>query len=145
MYFPGTLNLKFISRYKPDFMAGLQYYNTQNHDTMQATTPENKFSGFPTRSDTNRPVQSQKQARSLKFRFKNKSNCSIHVAKTKALISFTDLHLCFRTGKNRFSQDAAHYTTYYTPTLSRENLLFCHLTLNSLSSYVCIFFSCKKN
>ena len=24
--------------------------------------------GFPTRSDTNRPVQSQKQARSLKFR-----------------------------------------------------------------------------
>ena len=36
---------------------------------------------FPNRSDTNRPVQAQKQARSLKF-------CSsIRVAKTKALIS----------------------------------------------------------
>ena len=28
---------------------------------------EKRSSGFPTRSDTNRPVQSQKQARSLKF------------------------------------------------------------------------------
>ena len=34
---------------------------------------------FPNRSDTNRPVQLQKQARSLKF--------CIRVAKTKALIS----------------------------------------------------------
>ena len=39
---------------------------------------------FPNRSDTNRPVQLQKQARSLKFRI----NCTIRVAKTKALISF---------------------------------------------------------
>ena len=29
---------------------------------------ENPSSGFPTRSDTNRPIQSQKQARSFKFR-----------------------------------------------------------------------------
>ena len=29
---------------------------------------ENPSSGFPTKSDTNRPVQSQKQARTLKFR-----------------------------------------------------------------------------
>ena len=34
----------------------------------RAATRENRSSGFPTRSDTNRPVQSQKQARSLKFR-----------------------------------------------------------------------------
>ena len=33
-----------------------------------AATRENRSSGFPTRSDTNRPVQSQKMARSLKFR-----------------------------------------------------------------------------
>ena len=33
-----------------------------------AATRENRFSGFPTRSDTNRAVQSQKMARSLKFR-----------------------------------------------------------------------------
>ena len=31
---------------------------------------ENRSLGFPTRSDTNWPVQSQKQARSLKFRIK---------------------------------------------------------------------------
>ena len=34
----------------------------------QAATRENRSSGFPTRSDTNRPVQAQKRARSLKFR-----------------------------------------------------------------------------
>ena len=44
---------------------------------------------FPTRSDTNRPVQSQKQAISLKFWIKEESYCTILVAKTKALISFT--------------------------------------------------------
>ena len=40
---------------------------------------------FGERSDTNRPVQAQKRARSLKFR----RNSTIRVAKTKALISFT--------------------------------------------------------
>ena len=39
-----------------------------NHNHTRAATPENRSSGFPTRSDTNRHVQSQKQARSLKFR-----------------------------------------------------------------------------
>ena len=34
----------------------------------RAATRENRSSGFPTRSDTNRALQSQKQARSLKFR-----------------------------------------------------------------------------
>ena len=37
---------------------------------------------FPNRSDTNRAVQAQERARSLK------RNCTIRVAKTKALISF---------------------------------------------------------
>ena len=48
----------------------------------------------PTRSDTNRAVQSQKQARSLKFRIKEEErlyypccDCTIRVAKTKVLIS----------------------------------------------------------
>ena len=40
-------------------------------------------------SDTNQAVQSQKQARSLKFQIKKKRDCTIRVAKTKALISFT--------------------------------------------------------
>ena len=35
--------------------------------TIRAATRENRSSGFPTRSDTNRPVQSQKRARILKF------------------------------------------------------------------------------
>ena len=37
-------------------------------NTIRAATQENRSSGFPTRSDTNWPVQSQEQARSLKFR-----------------------------------------------------------------------------
>ena len=46
-------------------------YFTSLHDLdvneKRAATRENRSSGFPTRSDTNRPVQSQKQARGLKF------------------------------------------------------------------------------
>ena len=38
----------------------------------------------PTRSDTNRAVQSE----AGNFGFRKKRNCTIHVAKTKALISF---------------------------------------------------------
>ena len=41
---------------------------------------------FQTRSDTNRTVLSQKQARN--FEFRKKRNSTIRVAKTKALISF---------------------------------------------------------
>ena len=39
--------------------------------------------GLPTRFDTNRAVQPQEMARSLKFRIKEVGNCTIHVAKTK--------------------------------------------------------------
>ena len=54
----------------------------------QAVQPshEKNNNGFSTRSDTNRPVQSQKiEARN--FGFKKKRDCSIHVAKTKLLVS----------------------------------------------------------
>ena len=43
---------------------------------------------FPNRSDTNRAVQAQKRPRSLKFGVKQRRNCTIRVAKAKALISF---------------------------------------------------------
>ena len=45
---------------------------------------------FPTRSDTNRPVQSQKRARSLKLELSRGGivRRTIRVAKIKALISF---------------------------------------------------------
>ena len=42
---------------------------------------------FPTRSDTNWAVQSQKMARGFNSGFRKKRNCTIDVAKTKALIS----------------------------------------------------------
>ena len=48
---------------------------------------ENLSLGFPTRSHINWPVQPQKMARSLKFWIK-KTNFTICVVKTKALISF---------------------------------------------------------
>ena len=47
----------------------------------------NNLTQFPTRSDTNQPVESQKQARSLNFRFKKKRGCTMRLAKTKGLIS----------------------------------------------------------
>ena len=48
---------------------------------------ENPKMWFPNRSDTNRDVQSQKQARSLKFRIQEEEDV-YYVAKTKVLISF---------------------------------------------------------
>ena len=53
---------------------------------------ENRSSGFPDRCDTNRPVLSQKMARSLKFwnglYYPSRENKG------------ADLRLCFRIGKN---------------------------------------------
>ena len=65
---------------------------------------------FTTWSDTNRAAQPQKMARDMIFR--KKRDCTIRVAKTKALISFavTAKLICvfvFAYAK-RFSHDAAH-------------------------------------
>ena len=71
---------------------------------------------FPNRSDTNQAAQSQRQARSLKFRIKQEEEvyypCS--VAKTKALISFavTAKLVCafvFAYANCWFSHEAAHF------------------------------------
>ena len=43
---------------------------------------------FLNRSNTNRAVQAQKMARGWNFGFKKKRQCTLRVAKTKALISF---------------------------------------------------------
>ena len=70
---------------------------------------------FPNRSDTNRPVQSQKMARDWKFLdLKSKRNCTTRVAKTKALISFavTAKLICafvFAYADCWFSNGAAHF------------------------------------
>ena len=64
---------------------------------------------FPNRSDTNRPVQAQEIARDWKL-----SNCTIRVAKTKALISFavTAKLICvfvFAYADCWLSHEAAHF------------------------------------
>ena len=48
---------------------------------------------FPNRSDTNRPVQLQKQARSLKVWDYVEKDFSIREAKTKVLISFSPMQI----------------------------------------------------
>ena len=50
-----------------------------------------RFTGFPTRSDTNWPVQAQKRAGNLKFRIKQEEDFfSICAAKTKVLTNSFD-------------------------------------------------------
>ena len=78
-----------------------------------ATSWENRFLGFPTRSDTNWPVQSQKQARSLKFRIREEETLYFLWRENKGadqLCSYctADLRLCFHKGKIRFPHDEGH-------------------------------------
>ena len=66
---------------------------------------ENRSSGFPTRSDTNRSVQLKNVARGLKFyievgkRFHNPS-CENKGTDQLRSNCEADLRLCFRAGKN---------------------------------------------
>ena len=62
---------------------------------------------FPNRSDTNRPVQSQKQARSLKFWISEEEKVYYPCSENKGADQLrscsyceADLRLCFRIGKN---------------------------------------------
>ena len=64
-----------------------------------------RSSGFPTRSDTNRAVQSQKMARGLKFRIKVGEGLYYPCSENKdanQLCGYreADLGLCFRICKN---------------------------------------------
>ena len=73
---------------------------------------------FPNRSDTNWAVQAQKRARSLKF-----WNCTIRVAKTKALISFavTAKLICvfvLAYADCWFSHEAAHISVLWNLIIS---------------------------
>ena len=68
-------------------------------------TRENRSLGFPTRCNTNSAVQSQKQARSLKFQIKEEEILYYQCSENKGadqLRSYceADLRLCFRIGKN---------------------------------------------
>ena len=77
---------------------------------------------FPNGCNTISPVQSQKQARSLKFRFKKKRDCTIGIVKAKALIS------CAVTVPKMFSHlqnvgfQGRAYIIY--------NVVSCNITIN---------------
>ena len=100
---------------------------------------------FPTRSDTNRAVQSQKMARGWKFWIQKVEELCIRVAKTKALISFavTAKLICafvFTYAECWFSHEAAeiydlsHYMYLYG---SPSWLLYAGLQL--ISGLHCVF------
>ena len=78
-------------------------------------TQENRSSGFPTMSDTHRPVQLQKISRSLKFRILKGEELYYPCCENKGadqLRSYceADLRLCFRIGKSPvFSGRGSNY------------------------------------
>ena len=68
-------------------------------------TRENRSSGFLTRCNTNQPVQSQEQARGMKFWLLVEEELYYPDSENKGadqLCSYctADLHLCFRIGNN---------------------------------------------
>ena len=70
---------------------------------------------FPTRSNTNRAVQSRKMVRGLEFRIRKSRDCTIFVVKLKPLISCAvNAHLfcvfVFAFGKGRVSHCFNSYT-----------------------------------
>ena len=71
--------------------------------------------GFPTRSDTNRAVQLQKVARSLKFRIKEVEGLYYPCSENKGADQLrgnreADLRLCFRICKKPvFSRRGSYY------------------------------------
>ena len=73
--------------------------------------------GFPTRSNTNRPAQSQKQARGFKFCLQVEEELYYLISESKGADQLrnyreADLRLCFRIGKFRFSHGAAQVETH---------------------------------
>ena len=73
---------------------------------------QNLYSGFPTRSDTNRAVQPQKMTRDLKSRVKKEEGLYCLCSETKGAdqlrgFRIADLRLCFRICKKRITHDEA--------------------------------------
>ena len=84
---------------------------------------ENRSSGFPTRSDTNRAVQLLNMARSLKFWIEKVEGLYYPCSENKGADQLrgyheADLRLCFRICKSRFSHNEAHLYLYYVRNLS---------------------------
>ena len=84
---------------------------------LRAATRENRSSGFPTRSDTNRPVQAQKRARSLKFRIYVEEELYYPSSENKGADQLrshreADLRLCFRIGNNPVFSRCGSYSIF---------------------------------
>ena len=82
---------------------------------------------FPTRSETNRPVQAQKRARSLKFRIKVGEELYYPSSENKGADQLrgyreADLRLCFRQGRLLVFPCGGSYYHYKNP----ELVLFLH-------------------
>ena len=63
------------------------FFQGNSRNSLLENLSENWSSGFPTRSDTNRSVQSWKKAKILCFLILIQEDCNIHIAKIKALIT----------------------------------------------------------
>ena len=80
---------------------------------------ENRSSGFPTSSDTNRAAQPQKMARSLKFRIKIEEGVYYPCGENKGADQLrvyreADLRLCFRIYKKPvFSRRGSYNVVSY--------------------------------
>ena len=98
----GLLVLPFGNKFEESFLSPLVF---------KLFMP--RSSGFPTRSYTNRSVQPQEMARSLKVRIYEVEGFYYPCSENKGADQLrgyreADLHLCFHICKNRFSHDAAH-------------------------------------
>ena len=70
---------------------------------------------FPNRPNTNRAVQARMMTRLENFAFRKHRNCTIHVEKTKALISYAVTAICtfvFAFAKCWFSHDMAQMFSF---------------------------------
>ena len=121
---------------------------------------ENLFSGFPTRSHTNRTVQPQKMVRALKFQIKKVEGLCHQCNENKGtdqLRSYcaADLRLCFRickkpvfSGRGRssfaISKDLGEPAYIYIILLLSESLLFPNIQHGSTADLCLCFCMCKK-
>ena len=90
-------------------------------------------SGFPTRSHTNRSVQSLNMARGLKFWVKIEEGLYYPCSENKGadqlrVFREADLRLCFRMCKNRFSNNEAQIIVIFR--------LHCRRAIKSLNTCV---------
>ena len=82
-------------------------------------------------SDSNRAVQLQKQARSLKFWFYEEEKLYYPCSENKGADQLcryceADLRLCFRIGKNTVSHDVAHFRHKSAKLLSHKIKLWTY-------------------